>query len=173
MVLRAQCLDVQEDLIKKNYLLLACWVFISACRLYPVAAGGGYSVMWRVSFSLPWLFLLCIMGSRHLGFSSYSIGSVVALLVAGGILVPRPGIKPISPALASRLLTTRPPEKSQEGLLLRETKPCDVMEPESKWRGQQIDLSWGGGGFRLRSLPTFLFPTEAKIREELDGSEWQ
>ena len=36
---------MQEDLIKKNYLLLACWVFISACRLYPVAAGGGYSVI--------------------------------------------------------------------------------------------------------------------------------
>ena len=31
-----------------------------------------------------------------------------------GILIPRPGIKPMSPALEHRLLTTGPPEKSQQ-----------------------------------------------------------
>ena len=35
-------------------------------------------------------------------------------MVHGFFLVPQSGIKPISPALASRFLTTRPPRKSPE-----------------------------------------------------------
>ena len=39
-------MDVQEELIKKIiYVFLACWVFVAACRLYPVAASGGYSLI--------------------------------------------------------------------------------------------------------------------------------
>ena len=34
--------------------------------------------------------------------------------VACGILVPQPGVKPVSPALQGRFLTTGPPEKSQQ-----------------------------------------------------------
>jgi len=37
--------------------------------------------------------------------------------VSCGILVPRPGIKPLSLALKGGLPTTRPPQKSQERLL--------------------------------------------------------
>ena len=33
-----------------------------------------------------------------------------------GVLVPRPGIEPMSPALEGRFLTTGPPGKSQEGI---------------------------------------------------------
>ena len=48
------------------------------------------------------------------------MGSVVvahglSCLEACGILVPRPGIKPTSPALEGRFLTTGPPGKSQDG----------------------------------------------------------
>ena len=34
--------------------------------------------------------------------------------VAGGILVSQPGVKPASPALQDRFLTTGPPEMSQQ-----------------------------------------------------------
>ena len=33
-----------------------------------------------------------------------------------GVLVPRPGIEPMSPALEGRFVTTGPPGKSQEGI---------------------------------------------------------
>ena len=39
--------------------------------------------------------------------------------VACGILVPRPGIEPMSPALEVRFLTTEPPGKSQMKFLSR------------------------------------------------------
>ena len=54
-----------------------------------------------------------------------SMGTVVPALrlscpEARGILVPQPGIEPISPALESRFLTTGPPGKFLNILFLRE-----------------------------------------------------
>ena len=46
------------------------WIFVAARGLSLVAASGGYSSLWYVSFSLRWLLLLWSTGSRHMGFSS-------------------------------------------------------------------------------------------------------
>ena len=91
------------------------------CGLSLVAASRGYSLL-CTGFSLQWLLLLWSTGSRHAGFSScgsralerrVSSCGAQALLPHGMWDLPRPGIKPVSPALAGRFLTTVPPGKSQ------------------------------------------------------------
>lgn len=68
----------------------------------------------------------------------------------------------------------------QEGIIEGETsKWCDGSEMQMTG---PVNLTWGGGGFRLRSLPTLsCFQEEAKISkiifhgdiwEGLDGYEW-
>ena len=65
-------------------------------------------------------------GSRCTGFSSYgtwvlerrlSSCGTWALLLRGMWDLPRPGIKPESPALAGGFLTTAPPGKSEQSFL--------------------------------------------------------
>ena len=46
------------------------WIFIVVHGLSLVAAGEGYSLLRCAGFSLQWLLLLQITGSRHVGFSS-------------------------------------------------------------------------------------------------------
>ena len=46
----------------------------------------------------------------------WSVRAVLSCLAAGGILVPGLGIKPMSPALAGRFLTSGPPGKSRDVL---------------------------------------------------------
>ena len=111
------------------------WVFVAACRLPLVAASGGYSLLWCVGSSLQQLLLLQSTGSRHVGFSNCSMrvqqlwhagprarrlsscGSRAlecrlsscgarAQLLGSMWDLPGPGIEPMSPALAGRLLTT-------------------------------------------------------------------
>ena len=97
------------------------WVFVAACGLSLVAASRGYSLLWCAGFSLQWLFLLQRMGSRHAGFSSCGLRALERRLCSCGSWasllrsmwdLPRPGIKPMSPALAGGFLTTGPPRKS-------------------------------------------------------------
>ena len=81
----------------------------------------GYSSLWCAGFSLRWLLLLQSTGSRHMGFSSCgsralerrlsSCGSR-AYLLRGMWDLPRPGLEPVSPALAGGFLTTAPPGKA-------------------------------------------------------------
>ena len=54
--------------------------------------------------------------------------------VACGTLVPQPGVKPVSPALQGRFLTTGPPEKSQqiEIELLMNRGSTKTMRPKDK-----------------------------------------
>ena len=73
-----------------------------------VAASGGYSSLWCTGFSLRWLLSLRSTGSRHVGFSSCGAR---ALLLRGLWDIPRPGLEPMSPALAGGFLTTVPPGK--------------------------------------------------------------
>ena len=61
---------------------------------------GSFSLLWQAGTQALWLL--------HAGLSSCG----VCCSVACGILVPRPGIKPTSPALQGGFLSTRPPEKS-------------------------------------------------------------
>ena len=85
------------------------WVFIAAHGLSLVAASGGHSSLWCTCLSLQWLLLLQSTGSRHAGFSSCGAW---AQLLHGMWDLPRPGIEPVSPALAGRFSTTAPPGKS-------------------------------------------------------------
>ena len=97
------------------------WVFIAVCGLSLVAVSRGYSPLQCTGFPLRWLLLLRSMGSRHPGFSScgsqglerrLSSCGAQALYLCGMWDLPRPGLEPVSPALAGRFLTTAPPGKS-------------------------------------------------------------
>ena len=80
-----------------------------------------------MGFSLRWFFLLWSMGSRHMGFSSCgsralerrlsSCGSQ-AWLLCGMWDLPGLGLEPVSPALAGGFLTTAPPGKPLNSLLM-------------------------------------------------------
>ena len=72
-----------------------------------VAASKGYSAVWCLGFSLRWLLLLQSTGSRALAQHLWCMG----LVVPQDVGLPRPGLKPKSPALAGGLLITEPPEK--------------------------------------------------------------
>ena len=50
-------------------------------------------------------------GAQALGTWAYSVCSTQAYLLLPMWDLPRPGIEPVSPALADRVLTTRPPGK--------------------------------------------------------------
>ena len=80
------------------------WVFVAANRFSLVALFRGYSSLQCMSFSLCW-FLLWSKSSRACGFQqllSYSMGMWE---------FPGPDIKPVSPALVGRFLTTGPSGK--------------------------------------------------------------
>ena len=85
------------------------WVFVAVRGLSLVAASGGYSSLQCEGFSLWWLLLLQSTGSRCMGFSSCDSQ---AQLLRGMWDLPRPGLEPMSPALAGGFLTTAPPGKS-------------------------------------------------------------
>ena len=100
-----------------------------------VVESGGYSSLQCAGFSLQWLLLLQSTGSRLTDFSS--CGARASVVVACGLSgcgswalerrlcscgaqaqllrgmwdLPGPGLKPVSPALAGRFLTTVPPGK--------------------------------------------------------------
>ena len=83
-----------------------CWVIVSDSKVYTPA----------VVFPLQWLLLLWGTDSRPTGFNSCdcglsSCGSWTWLLKDVWNL-PRPGIKPVSPALEGAFLTTGPAGKS-------------------------------------------------------------
>ena len=74
------------------------------------------------AFSLQWLLLLWSTSSRHTGFSSCGSQALLHMLNTCGARVyllhsmwdlPRPGVKPVSPALASGFFTTEPQGKLQ------------------------------------------------------------
>ena len=82
-------------------------VIITAHRLSLVAENGVHSVAEMCE-------LLVAVASLVAKPGLYSAGSVVMMHglscpAARGILVPQPGIEPMSPALAGGFLTTRPP----------------------------------------------------------------
>ena len=85
-----------------------CWVFVAAHGLSLVAASGGCSVL-RSTGCTRAGFSSC--GSRALEHRLSSCGARASLL-RGMWDLPGPGLKPVSPALAGRFLSTVPPGKS-------------------------------------------------------------
>ena len=97
------------------YLFWLCWVFLAAGGLSLVVASGGYSSLRCVGFSLRWLLLLRSTGSSSCGSRAVehrlSSCGARAQLLRGMWDLPRPGLEPVSPALAGGLSTTAPPGK--------------------------------------------------------------
>ena len=83
-----------------------------------VLAGMGHTSWPHVGCSWRWLLLLQSTGSRWAGFSSCGSWTSLPLSMWG---LPGPGMEPVSPALAGRLLTTGPPGKS----LIGSYRSCD------------------------------------------------
>ena len=114
------------------YFWLHC-VFIAACGLSPVVASGSYSLLRCTSFSLQWPLPLQSTGSRCTGFSSCGMQAQQLWLTGSraqaqqlqhmGQLLhgmwdpPRPGLEPVSPALAGGLPTTAQPGKPHYAFL--------------------------------------------------------
>ena len=92
------------------FYLWLCWGFVSLRGLSLVVAGGGHSSSRCTGLSLSRPLLLRSTGSRHAG--SVNCGSWAQLL-RGMWDLPRPGLEPVSPALAGRFSTTAPPGKPQ------------------------------------------------------------
>ena len=106
----------QPDFLYINgfFFFWLCWVFVATRGLSPVTVKGGYSPAAVCGFLNVLAPLAQSTGSRAYRLSSCS--TQAQLLRATGDL-PRPGIKPTSPALAGRFLTAGPPGKSSTGFL--------------------------------------------------------
>ena len=96
------------------------WVFVAVRGLSLIEASGGHSSLRRAGLSLRWLLSLRSMGSRHAGFSCCGSRALELRLSSCGARAQplrgmwdlhRPGLEPVSPALAGRFLTTAPPGK--------------------------------------------------------------
>ena len=103
--------------LKKTYLCIFGRAGSSpaVCGLSLIVVCGGYSSLGCKlgAFSLRRLLLLWSIGSRVCKLSSCGVWTNCP----GGMWnLPRAGIKPVSPALACRLLTTGPPGKPTDGL---------------------------------------------------------
>ena len=132
------------------------WVFVAAHGLSLVAESGGYSSLWCMGFSLWWLLLLRSTGSRHMGFSSCGTWAqqlwCMGLAARGMWDLRTPGLKPVSPALAGRFLTTAPPGKSHQFLVLKITLQCPpgssfpyavtLKASSSRWRSYKTEEAW-------------------------------
>ena len=103
------------------------WVFVAACGLSLVAASWGCSSLRCAGFSLRRLLLLWSTGSRRAGFSScgswalerrLSTCGARAQLLRGMWDLPRPGLEPVSPALAGGFPTNASPGKPQIAVFL-------------------------------------------------------
>ena len=109
--------------------LWLCWVFASVRGLSLVAASGGHSSSRRAGLSLS----RPLVAEHRLQTHRLSNYGSRAQLLHGMWDLPRPGLEPVSPALAGRFSTTAPPGKP-EGEFLRST---DTRAPPSAF-GQQI-----------------------------------
>ena len=97
-----------------------CWVFVSVRGLSPVAESGGHSSSRCAGLSPSRPLLLRSTGSRRAGSVVVAHGLQTrrlsscgsqAQLLRGMWDLPRPGLEPVSPALAGRFSTTAPPGK--------------------------------------------------------------
>ena len=92
-----------------------CWVFVSVRGLSPVAAGGGHS-----SSRCAGLFTIAasLLAEHRLQTRRLSSCGSRDSLLHGMWDLPRPGLEPVSPALAGRFSTTAPPGKPNPYFLI-------------------------------------------------------
>ena len=123
------------------------WVFVAICRLSPVVANRGYSLVAMHGLLIAWLPLARSMSCGH----RLSSGGTLAQLPCGGKDLPGPGIEP-NPAVAGGFLTTEPPRKPPlqlfgrvlEGWLkdwTRKWQPTPAFLP-GKFHGQRSLVSY-------------------------------
>ena len=84
-----------------------CWVFVSVQGLSLVAASGGHSSSRCTGLSLS----RPLVAEHRLQTCRLSSCGLRAQLFRGMWDLPRPGLEPVSPALAGRFSTTAPPGK--------------------------------------------------------------
>ena len=87
--------------------LWLCWVFVSVRGLSLVVASRGHSSSWCAGLSLSWP----LVAEHRLQTRRLSNCGSRAQLLCGMWDPPRPGLEPVSPALAGRFSTTAPPGK--------------------------------------------------------------
>ena len=90
---------------------MAVLVFLSVRGLSLVVASGGHSSSQCAGLSLSRPLLLRRTGSRRAGSAIVAHGPSCSAAMWD---LPRPGLEPVSPALAGRLSTTVPPGKPRE-----------------------------------------------------------
>ena len=88
--------------------LWLCWVFVSVQGLSLVVASGGHSSSWCAGLSP---LRASLVAEHRLQTRRLSSCGSRAQLLCGMWDLPRPGLEPVSPALAGRFSTTAPPGK--------------------------------------------------------------
>ncbi|KAJ8785852.1 hypothetical protein J1605_006812 [Eschrichtius robustus] len=89
---------------------------------------GGYCSLRCTGFSLRWFLLLWSTGSRHHRLQTRRLSNCGswAQLLRGMWDLPRPGLEPVSPALAGRFSTTAPPGKPQRSFFDLQTQDTEI-----------------------------------------------
>ena len=90
--------------------LWLCWVFVSVQGLSLVAASGGHSSSRCAGLTI----VASLVAEHRLQTHRLSNCGSQAQLLRGMWGLPRPGLEPVSPALAGRFSTTAPPGKPTE-----------------------------------------------------------
>ena len=89
------------------FYLWLCWVFVSLRGLSLVAASGGHSSSWCAGLTIA----ASLIAEHRLQTRRLSNCGSWAQLLRGMWDLPRPGLEPVSPAVAGRFSTTAPPGK--------------------------------------------------------------
>ena len=97
-------------------------------RLSLVAVNGDYSLVAVCRLLIAETSLVAEHGLQHV-WASVVVVQGLSCPEACGILVPRPGIEPLPPALASRFSTTGPPRKSLDSFF----KPSIFFSYDISW----------------------------------------
>ena len=120
---------ILKAVLFKDLLLIYLWLFrvlVAAYGLSLVEVSRGSSLLPHTGFSLRWLLLL---PAQSIKYRLSSCGARTQLF-QGMWDLPGPGIEPLSPALAIRFLTTRPPEtliRDQGALGSRSCSTCPAV----------------------------------------------
>ena len=108
-----------------------CWVFVSVQGLSLVVASGGHSSSRCAGLSLS----RPLVAEHRLQMHRLSSCGARAYLLCGMWDLPRPGLEPVSPALAGRFLTTVPPGKPPGDVFI-----SSFLHPFTGEQGQNVSL---------------------------------